>query len=266
MICPHCKKTFARKDIMMRHQRSNNCLKKDTADLLSPVEMRASTLNQTIQVASPIKAANWVQSDSKWKFKHPATIMITGPTGSGKTTTLLNLINKGMFDPLPKHIVVFHGEEQDIYKDFPPGTKFIRGWSTDEIDKLPTDTLVIIDDLMSEVKDCKYMSKLFTKISHHRTISVVWLTQNLFPRGKECRDISLNSQYLLLFPNPRDQAQIRYLSAQMFPGQTRQFVETFKKATETPYDPIMIILRQDQPNSDRIMMNILSERPQYVDL
>lgn len=258
MDCPRCDKSFARRDSMLRHQHSKRC-----------VALKAAASNPADTAAAKntlIDNAQWVQSSSRWKFKHPATVLVSGPTGSGKTTTFLKLIDRGMFDPLPKHIVVLHGEEQAIYKKFPPGTKFIRGWSTAEIDNLPDDTLAIIDDLMSEVKDCKYMSKLFTKISHHRNITVVWLTQNLFPRGKECRDISLNAQYILLFPNPRDQAQIRYFAAQAFPGKSKEFVASFQKATATPFDPVLLNFRQDQPASDRILQKILSVQPQYIDL
>ena len=37
------------------------------------------------------------------------------------------------------------------------------------------------------------IADLFTKRSHHRNISVVYLTQNLFPQGKACWDIILNT-------------------------------------------------------------------------
>ena len=158
----------------------------------------------------PPGRASWAQTSTRWKVAHPATIMMCGPTGSGKTSVLAQLVNRGMFEPQPAHIIVFHGSEQDY--QLPAGTQFIKGWSTEAIDNLPADSLVIVDDLMSEVKNCKYMSKLFTKISHHRRISVVWLVQNIFPRGRECRDISLNSQYIILFRNPRDQAQVCIVS------------------------------------------------------
>lgn len=173
-----------------------------------------------------------------------------------------------MFEPLPKHIVVFHSEVQAIYGEFPAGTKFIKGWNVEEIETLPNDTLVVIDDLMSEVKDCKIMSRLFTKMSHHRNLSVAWLTQNLYPAGKECRTISLNAHYLILFPNPRDGRQIVNLANQMFPFKKKaeHFLNEFKSATMHSFNPIMIILRPDHPETDRIMKNILSSQPQYVDL
>ena len=52
----------------------------------------------------------------------------------------------------------------------------------------------------------------------------------------------------------------------MFPGKTNEFIKEFKIATEKPFDPLMLILRQDQPPNDRIMKHILSTQPQYIDL
>ena len=62
----------------------------------------------------------------------------------------------------------------------------------------------MFDDLMTEAKCDQRIADLFTKGSHHRNISVVYLTQNLFPQGKACRDIILNTQYMVLFNNPID--------------------------------------------------------------
>ena len=49
--------------------------------------------------------------------------------------------------------------------------------------------LVIIDDLMSE--SGKSVVNIFTRASHHRDLSVFFLTQNLFHQGQ--REISLNA-------------------------------------------------------------------------
>jgi len=40
--------------------------------------------------------------------------------------------------------------------------------------------LVIIDDLMQETNET--VANMFTKGSHHRNVSVVFLAQNLFPK------------------------------------------------------------------------------------
>jgi len=61
------------------------------------------------------------------------------------------------------------------------------------------------------------VTDIFTKISHHRDISVLHLIQNLFDNNKYARTISLNSHYLALFKNPRDVGQFEVLARQMYP-------------------------------------------------
>ena len=91
--------------------------------------------------------------------------------------------------------------------------------------------LIILDDLMDESKDNGVLSKLFTKRLHHRNISVVFISQNLFIQGKYTRTISLNSHYMIIFKNPTDKAQFSHLARQMFPDNTRYLNECFMDAT-----------------------------------
>ena len=67
-------------------------------------------------------------------------------------------------------------------------------------------SLMILDDLLNQVYS-RDVCDLFTKGSHHRNISVLLLTQNLFHQGTNCRDISLNAKYLVLLKNVRDKNQ-----------------------------------------------------------
>ena len=60
-------------------------------------------------------------------------------------------------------------------------------------------TLLIIDDLMHETNDV--VSKLFTRVSHHKNVSVVYLTQNLFNNNNRNRTISLNAHYSTMQTN-----------------------------------------------------------------
>ena len=55
-------------------------------------------------------------------------------------------------------------------------------------------TLLVHDDLLTVTDD--RVVDLFTKISRHRNLSVVYLTQNIFQKNKQ--SISLNSHYLVL--------------------------------------------------------------------
>ena len=106
-------------------------------------------------------------------------------------------------------------------------------------------TLVILDDLMYATD--RRVSELFTKGSHHRNISVIYIVQNLFHQGKDHRTISLNSHYTVLFKNPRDKSQAIHLGRQMYPEHPMKQVEVYEHTTTTPYGYLFINLKQDTP-------------------
>ena len=64
-------------------------------------------------------------------------------------------------------------------------------------------SLVILDDLLTDVYS-KQVCELFTQCSHHRNLSVILITHNLFHQGSFCRDISLNAHYIVAFKNVRE--------------------------------------------------------------
>ena len=78
-------------------------------------------------------------------------------------------------------------------------------------DDLGRPCLIILDDLLNEVY-LKDVCDLFTKGSHHRNISVIVITQNVFHQGRFCRDISLNGKYSVTLKNVRDKSQFQYLA------------------------------------------------------
>jgi hypothetical protein len=90
--------------------------------------------------------------------------------------------------------------------------------------------LIIFDDLTNEIINNHDMLKLFTQGMHHRNISVIFMSQNIFQQGKHARTIALNVKYLVLFANPRDNLQVSYLGRQIFPGKSERLVEAYVDA------------------------------------
>ena len=56
--------------------------------------------------------------------------------------------------------------------------------------------LIVFDDQMIDVSKDKRIVNPFTRCSHHRNVSVIYIVQNLFHQGKGSRSINLNSHYL----------------------------------------------------------------------
>ena len=110
-------------------------------------------------------------------------------------------------------MIYCYGEYQKEFDEL-HGVDFIEGFPQDlnELTQGHDQTLLVLDDLMSECSKDQRVSDLFTRGSHHKGISVLYLTQNLFPPGKLSRTISLNSHYFIIFKNPRDSLGDCYVS------------------------------------------------------
>ena len=104
--------------------------------------------------------------------------------------------------------------------------------------------LIILDDLLNDVYS-EDVCNLFTKGSHHRNISVILITQNLFHQGRFCRDISLNAKYLVAFKNVRDKNQFHHLARQVYPEESEGLYRTYLHATKEPYSYILLDFSQD---------------------
>ena len=99
------------------------------------------------------------------------------------------------------------------------GIEFNQGFPED-IDEPTQRNLIVLDDLMAQSGKDKRIADLFTKGSHHRNLSVIYIVQNIFHQGKEMRNISLNAHYIVLFKSPKDRQQISILARQVNPGQS----------------------------------------------
>ena len=200
--------------------------------------------------------------DPRWK--HPFTCIVAGPTGCGKTTFVTRLLRNApsMINPAPEHITWYYGEWQSAYENLDiPNIRLEQG--------LPTvfDTckrnVVVLDDIMAETDG--RVTDLFTKKSHHSNTSVIYLVQNLFPKHKESRTISLNAQYMVVFKNPRDALQVTHLAKQMYQGRVKFVQEAFKDATSVPYGYLLVDLKQDTPEDMRLCTTVLpDDTVQYV--
>jgi len=111
--------------------------------------------------------------------------------------------------------------------------------------------LVIIDDLMRESSSSEVIVDLFTKGSHHKNLSVILISQNLFHQGRGQRDISLNANYIVVFKNPRDRAQIRHLARQVYPDDPKFLEEAYYDATSRPHGYLLLDLKQSTPDKYR---------------
>ena len=188
-------------------------------------------------------------------LSHPFTSIVCGPTGCGKTRWIFRLIeNAGsMISPSPAKIMYCYGEYQELFANYPT-VEFTEGLP--DITKFDgaKPILLILDDLMNETNSD--VEKIFTRMSHHRNISVIFITQNMFPKNKYARTISLNAHYMVLFKNPRDAGQFTILAKQMYPSGCQFAVEAYKDATGSPYGYLLVDLKPDTDEQHRLRTTI----------
>ena len=179
---------------------------------------------------------------------------------SGKSEYVFNLVRnkEKMLDNAPDRIVYCYGEFQEGFTDLQtqvPSLELIHGLGPvlDDDHFFSVPTLLILDDLAQEIADDKRASKLFTQGIHHKKVSVLFITQNLYKQGPAMRDLQLNASYLVLFKNIRDVNQIALLSRQM--GLPHLSL-AYRKVTSEKYTPIVIDMKPDTPDYLRIRSHV----------
>ena len=205
------------------------------------------------------------------RFRTPANFYICGASQSGKSFFLRSMLRnlEYLFSSIPSKIIYSYGVYQ---KEFPelsetvPNIQFVEGFPNDLYDMTDAhdSSMIILDDLMSQCSNDQRVVDLFTRGSHHRGITVLFLTQNLFPPGKLSRTLSLNAHYMLIFRNPRDSLGITTLARQMYPKNVDYLLESYNDATKRPYGYLLLDLHQLTPADMRLRTNILPNERHIV--
>jgi len=200
--------------------------------------------------AEPMKRPRSETSYPDFCFKHPFSMLVVGPTQSGKTHFVEQMLTSNLMEfPANKDVQVtwFYNQWQPRYKrlkkELGAQITFEQGlpdWSDtlEEINPKMSHVLVF-DDLMSQAVDSPILSRLFTQ-GRHRNASVILLMQNMFPKGKYNTDISRNAQYLVLFRSPNDRKQVDIIAERIFAKDRPQFMQVYSKATQMPYGYVLI--------------------------
>ena len=236
LSCSICKREFGRGDNLQRHMRNKH---------------------------NSLKTMDQMTSSKTMTFKHPFSMVVSGPSGSGKSVWTKKLLLSSLIQPSPERIIWCYGQWQPLYDNIRkriPRIEFVNGIPDHLNDQHYIDVskrnILVFDDLMTEAKCDQRIADLFTKGSHHRNISVVYLTQNLFPQGKACRDIILNTQYMVLFNNPIDRQQVATLARRIYPSTSAVFMKRFERATSYSYGHLVIDLKSDTAEKDRLHTEI----------
>lgn len=202
-------------------------------------------------------------------FQSPWRMLLAGPSMCGKSSFIYRLLTHAdeLIDNPPQYVLYHYGEYQPLYTKMATEMnhiKFFEGVPQDMESQIDSSRpgLIILDDLIKEVADTKWLTGLFTKGSHHKNISVLLVSQNLFEKG--LRTPSLNCDYITLFKNPRDSSQVTHLAKQTHPKNVKFIQEAFADATAQPFSYLLLDLKIATPDFLRVRSNIFPGQANYV--
>lgn len=201
---------------------------------------------------------------------HPFSMMVAGGRKAGKTEFTKSLLKNShqLIHPQPQRILWCYSKHQQLlYDELMEINSDIeyRNGIPEDLDKMfnkEENNLIILDDMMDEASKDEKVSQLFTR-GRHDNLSVIYLTQNLFHKNQ--RSISLNSDYMVIFKNPRDKSQIQNLSRQFLPSNSKFLTWAYHDATEKPFSYLLLDMTPTMQDQYRVRAKILpGEEPQIV--
>lgn len=176
-----------------------------------------------------------------------------------------------MFTKSPERVLYCYGIFQDLFHEIEKELPFIRFHhgipSEEDLNELSSEThcnMVVLDDLMDSVTSSPDMEQLFVKGMHHRHLSVLYLNQNLYCKGKHSRTINLNTHIVVLMKNPRDVSQLQCLARQAFLGKSRFLQDAYKDATSQPYGYLVLDFSPVAEEDHRVRTRIFPEEDTIV--
>ena len=117
--------------------------------------------------------------------------------------------------------------------------------------------LLIVDDQMEEVGSSKTQQNIFTKGSHHRNLTIIYLHQNMSNAGTNQQTVCLNTHYNVVFKNLLDVRQFRCLASQMHPGNFYWLIHAFNDETAKPQNYLVLDYHPKSDDEKRVVTNIL---------
>ena len=203
---------------------------------------------------------------------HPYRILIIGGSGSGKTNTLLNLINNQpdidkiyqyAKDPYeatykylinkrkrvgldhfnyPKAFMEYSNDMQDVYKKTEDNNPDKKG-----------KVLIVFDDMIADMVSIKRLGSVVTGLfirGRKFNISIVFITQSYF-KVQKCVRLNSTHFFIMKLPNKRELQQIALSHSSDI--DFKDFIKIYKKCTAEPYSFLVndTALASDDPLRSR---------------
>jgi hypothetical protein len=210
------------------------------------------------------------------RFPIGSTHLLVGSAGAGKTERVIKmlLLKDSLFQNGDKiKNVIF------CYAVWQPAYERLKNVVTKWVNRMVTNeefislvkpyqnaggSICVLDDFLFSSYG-KSLSEICCVSARHHNTCLFILFQTLFPKDKEAALIPRNVKYMHIQKNPREGSAVRYLAAQLYPGNFRWIVNAYHKATEEPFSCFLVDLTQNCPESMRFRSHYLpDEAPMRV--
>ena len=106
-----------------------------------------------------------------------------------ETRLVRRILEEQLIQPFATRIIWVYNEWQpdyDMIRERYPGIEFEKGWRNDILISLTPEqrNILVLDNQMGVTSSSKSVSDLFTKVSNHRNLTIIYLVQNVYNQGK----------------------------------------------------------------------------------
>ena len=199
---------------------------------------------------------NIIEHNSKWPYipDHPYRILIIGGSGSGKTNTLLNLINnqpdidkiylyaKDPYEAKYQYLInkrekvgLYHFDDLKAFIEYSNDMQDVHKNIDDYNPRKKRKVLIVFVDMIADMINNKKFDSIVTELfirGRNLNISIVFITQSYF---KVSKDVKLNSThfFIMKITNKKEiqQNALNHSSDIDF----KDFMKIYKKYTKEPY-------------------------------
>ena len=203
------------------------------------------------------------------KFHHPAAIIASGSSGTGKTTMALNLVKNQHFTKQIKNVYYFGC----------PGSKperldwhsILKNVSVRYSEGLPTESFfttvkknsfIVIDDQYDDAVEDPVISRAFKVYRHHMKFSIMLITQSIFQGGKLAKGIRNNCQLFFLFKNYGDQKTNSTFTSRL--ELKKRYKEALQEVSKVKYGYVLINTSEEVAHDSlRVGFNIFGEFSEF---
>ena len=171
-------------------------------------------------------------------------LLVSGPTGCGKTTFVRDLINSKRIKRPIRHIYYIYPDSFDsppvdwhtlpdlivTYCPFIPDHDFIKS--------IKKNSLLVLDDVFDSAIKSRAISDAL-RIHSRRKFSMILITQNFFDSGKHSVSMRNQLNAVVLFRNFGNCRTNRQVADQL--DVKKQFLQAEKSTESQKYNPIVIL-------------------------